>query len=120
MATVDRSAFLDQFMAAGIVSSLQELNGMGQSEFDEVRQLVDSRMPIAPQGEDVPGGLQDPDPLPDLTIEQRISALAARDGGENISQYLDQGREIAHRLLAAHNEKVRPRILQSGLAALRV
>jgi hypothetical protein len=119
MAAVDRADFLDQFIAAGIVSSLQELNDMRQSEFDEVRQLLDARTPAAPQGDDE-CPLRDPDQLPDLTVEQRISALAARDGGPDIAPLLEQGRDIARRLLAAHNEKVRPRILQSGLAALRV
>lgn len=120
MAAADRAQFLERFLAAGLVSSPQELSDMEQPEFEALRAVVDGRMPIAPQGEDVPGALRDLDPLPELTIDQRISALAARDGGANVSQYLEQGRDIARRLLAAHNETVRPRILRSGLAALGI
>jgi hypothetical protein len=76
-APVDRSLWLDRFVAGGMVSSLQQLNGLPQQEFDDLSQVFD---------------FQSPD-IMDLPImeasagtEQPVRACGPRFGSKNIDQ----------------------------------
>jgi hypothetical protein len=102
-------------VSAGFVSSIDQLNAMPQPEFDGLLNVIEGREP-----EELEKGLLDLNPLPDLSIEERIRVLKMPKNPINIGERIEQGRSLARFLLDDHNNTAKPRILSSPLAVMRI
>jgi hypothetical protein len=117
---MDRTPYLEQFRNAGIVTSPQELNAMGQEEFEAIVDALSIREAPAPQGDDASGTVLDLTPLPEMSIQERIAALRVTKNAVAVEGHLELGRSIARELLDGYNTRSRPQILSSRLASLRI
>jgi hypothetical protein len=117
---MDRSLHLAQFVSAGIVSSIDQLNAMPQPEFDGLLIAFEDRDSLAPLSNEADKDLLDLNALPNLSIEERIRALKVPKNPINIGDRLERGRAIARNLLGNHNTTAKPRILSSPLTVVRL
>jgi hypothetical protein len=86
------------------------------SEFDSLHIAEMSIDPNAADTEDIPCVFRQENPFPELSIEDRIAALAPPDGAKSAEDLLKEGRELGQKLLQEHNEPGLRRILNSPLA----
>jgi hypothetical protein len=120
-APVDRSLWLDRFLAGGMVSSLQQLNGLPQQEFEDLCQVVDFQspdimdFPITEAG----AGTEQPVVLPEQTIDERIASLKPVAGAANLGDAIDEGRRLGRTFLEGYCEDTKPLIVSSKISALK-
>jgi hypothetical protein len=119
MNQVDRSPYLDIFRNHNIVSNLEELNALPEDEFGGTLYALEESEPIIQHDNDDSQIFKDSDPLPELSIEQRIAALTGSEGQLTILDQLELGKSNAKQFLKRYNGKPKQRIRDSPLAFLQ-
>jgi hypothetical protein len=120
-ASVDRSQWLDRFVAGGMVSSLQQLNALPQQEFDDLCQVFDFQSPDIMDFPITEGGASTEQPvvLPEQTTEERIASLKPVTGAVNLGDAIDEGRRLGRAFLEGYCEDTKPQIVSSKISALK-
>jgi hypothetical protein len=72
--------------------------------------------PNAAETEGVPWVFREENPLPELSVEERMAALAPPAGEKSAADLLEEGRKLGRELLQKHNGPGVRRILDSPLA----
>jgi hypothetical protein len=114
---VERQIYLDAFMAAGIVGSLQGLIAMSESEFQGCLTALQGGTDA---GESRTGGPAQPSAveLRKQTVDERIQALKRPKDSISLTEAVESGRRIGRAFLESYGTDVKPRVINSGLSAL--
>jgi hypothetical protein len=93
---------------------------MPQAEFDGLLNALEYRDPIVPSPEEGAKGRTDLNPLPDLSVEERIRTLKVPKNAINAGDKVERGRSIARQLLENYGTTVKSRIMRSPLAGMGI
>jgi hypothetical protein len=113
MATVDRSEYLQQFVTAGVVNGIDQLNRMDESEFRRLLEVLS----IIPESRE---SFQDITAFeaPVKTVEERIAALKVPKNAANVLDELEAGRGMLAPSLELYGATVKPWVIKSRVLGL--
>jgi hypothetical protein len=113
----DRAAYLDAFVAAGIIQNIQQLRSLSEDEFQGCLLAIDGGPSFegSRPRDEVQSGIA---PLRKLTLDEKIQLLKRPKDSMPIAESLEQGRRLGREFLASYNADVKPRVISSGLSAL--